>query len=230
MRLMIFYDFENFKRAVFLRDPNRWLHIGLTQYFLVGFLSKVLKWNVTNESLVRSYSYTGKYTDSLFKKIERDLEDEKESEQKERLKYLLNETKRKSDAQVKFFKKCDGFNFFELKTFPLHYNKGHIFQKGIDVQLAVDLVSNAYLNNYDVAILCSGDVDLVSSIKLVKSLGKKVILVSHPRAVAVDMRKEADYFIDLSSLREEDLDEFSNKRDDKRGIESKSNLHQKPKK
>jgi uncharacterized LabA/DUF88 family protein len=46
--------------------------------------------------------------------------------------------------------------------------------KGDDIYLATDLVSFAYENKYDTAILVSGDGDFVPAIKKVQKLGKKV--------------------------------------------------------
>lgn len=46
--------------------------------------------------------------------------------------------------------------------------------KGDDVNLAIDLISGAYENLYDVAIIVSGDEDFVPALKKVQSLGKKV--------------------------------------------------------
>ncbi len=47
--------------------------------------------------------------------------------------------------------------------------------KGDDVYLAVDLVSGAYENLYDIAIIVSGDEDFVPAIQKAQKLGKKVI-------------------------------------------------------
>ncbi|MBI2630241.1 NYN domain-containing protein [Candidatus Pacearchaeota archaeon] len=46
--------------------------------------------------------------------------------------------------------------------------------KGDDVHLAVDIVSGAYENLYDVAIIVSGDEDFVPAIDKIKQLNKKV--------------------------------------------------------
>ncbi|MDD5192248.1 MAG: NYN domain-containing protein [Candidatus Nanoarchaeia archaeon] len=46
--------------------------------------------------------------------------------------------------------------------------------KGDDVHLTVDLISGAYENLYDVAIIVSGDEDFVPALKKVQQLGKKV--------------------------------------------------------
>src|SRR3989338_3208253 len=46
--------------------------------------------------------------------------------------------------------------------------------KGDDIYLATDMVSFAYENKYDTAILVTGDGDFVPAIKKVQKLGKKV--------------------------------------------------------
>ena len=49
--------------------------------------------------------------------------------------------------------------------------------KGVDIALATDLLSNAYRNNYDVAVLVAGDGDYVPLVEEVKRLGKIVYVV-----------------------------------------------------
>ena len=58
-----------------------------------------------------------------------------------------------------------------------HKKDGKIFfdVKGDDVHLAVDLVSGAYENHYDIAIILSGDEDFVPAIQKAQKLGKKII-------------------------------------------------------
>ena len=58
-----------------------------------------------------------------------------------------------------------------------HKKDGKIFfdVKGDDVYLAIDLVSGAYENLYDTAIILSGDEDFVPAIQKAQKLGKKVI-------------------------------------------------------
>ena len=46
--------------------------------------------------------------------------------------------------------------------------------KGDDIYLSTDMVSLAYENIYDTAVLVSGDGDFVPAIKRVQKLGKKV--------------------------------------------------------
>ena len=47
------------------------------------------------------------------------------------------------------------------------------YVKGEDVHLVVDLVSGAYENLYDIAIIVSGDEDFVPAIKAVQEKAKK---------------------------------------------------------
>ena len=46
--------------------------------------------------------------------------------------------------------------------------------KGDDVYLAVDLVSGAFENIYDTAVIVSGDEDFFPAIKKIQKLGKKI--------------------------------------------------------
>ena len=49
--------------------------------------------------------------------------------------------------------------------------------KGVDITLAKDMLSNAYDNNYDVAVLMAGDGDYVPLVTELKRLGKLVYVV-----------------------------------------------------
>lgn len=63
-------------------------------------------------------------------------------------------------ARLRKHKREDGTYKFEVK--------------GDDIYLAVDLVSGAYENLYDTALIVSGDEDFVPAIRKVQKLGKKV--------------------------------------------------------
>ncbi|MBI2135788.1 NYN domain-containing protein [Candidatus Woesearchaeota archaeon] len=103
----------------------------------------------------------------------------------ENLKRILESAKHNRVGQVDFYKKASSYYYFEIRKKPLQFtsSKG-IFQKGVDVQLAVDLVSFAHQNVYDIAVIFSGDIDLLESLKTVKNLGKQVIIFSHYRNIA----------------------------------------------
>ncbi|MFH1187470.1 MAG: NYN domain-containing protein [bacterium] len=63
---------------------------------------------------------------------------------------------------------------FIIKKGYLMKNDGVYHEKGVDVELAVDLLVGAYENIYDTAILISSDNDLIPAIRKVKYLGKEV--------------------------------------------------------
>lgn len=53
----------------------------------------------------------------------------------------------------------------------------HYHEKGVDIQIAVNLLKGAYKDKYDHAYLIISDSDLIPAIKEVKSAGKKVIYI-----------------------------------------------------
>jgi uncharacterized LabA/DUF88 family protein len=91
----------------------------------------------------------------------------------------LGINKKKYWEQQKFFdvlRKIPDFKVV-LCRMRKHKKGGKVFfdVKGDDVYLAVDLVSGAYENLYDSAIIVSGDEDFVPAIQKAQKLGKKVV-------------------------------------------------------
>lgn len=65
-------------------------------------------------------------------------------------------------------------------------------EKGVDVRLAVDMLVHAAWNNYDVAILVSGDADFEPLVRRVRDLGKKVYISFYPHAIAETLKESSD--------------------------------------
>ena len=196
MKVMVFLDLDNFRKGLFIKDKTRFYDFGKFQYFIIKFLKNNLNIeSCKDESLIRTYAYTGEYTEHLSRKIPD--------------KIRKDNYKKRMRAQEKFFEKLKDFNYFELKTLQLKLENGKIFQKGIDVQMAVDMVYHASQDNYDIAILCSGDIDLKEAVKLVKSIGKKIIIMSHKDLASKELTREADVFINIEKFNKEQLNEFS---------------------
>ena len=206
---MVFYDFENFKQSLAKRDNHRYYDYSRVQNLIKDILKRQIPIKDIEDSfLVRAYVYTGEYTPEIMKRIKNDLQEAKQKKDEEeikRKKALLEKTRKRAAGQKRFIKESSEYHFFELRTYPLKYRGGQIFQKGVDVQLAVDLVTHAFRNNFDIAVVCSGDIDLLESLKIVKSLGKIVVVMSHPKHTARGIRKEADFYIDMSKLNNEEL-------------------------
>lgn len=79
---------------------------------------------------------------------------------------------------------------FVIRQGYLMNNDGKYHEKGVDVQLAVDLLVGAYENTYDTAILLSSDTDLIPAIKKVRELGKAVEYIgfAHKPTIALQTR------------------------------------------
>ena len=80
--------------------------------------------------------------------------------------------------QEKFFKSIAAIPYTELRLGRLVYTSqwpnSPPFEKGVDVQLATDMITHAFKNNYDVAVLVAGDNDFVGAIQSIKDNGKHV--------------------------------------------------------
>ena len=210
---MVFIDSDNFKSNIknirLERKQDRIIDFYKLHKFVIEYLSNNPQYKKCLLTHVRTYLYTGEYTDPLFKKMKDAVKD---ASVKDRTHFqkLLEITEKKSEGQKNFLNRAKTYNFFEIRKKPLQFTeKKGVFQKGVDVQLAVDLVTNAYLNTYDIAVLFSGDIDLLESIKTVKGLGKQVIIFSHYHNMAQEMIRESDIFIDLKRVKDEHLDKFT---------------------
>lgn len=75
---------------------------------------------------------------------------------------------------------------------------GKPIQKGVDMRVALHMVKLAYNNAYDVAILVTGDADLVEAVRTVKDLGKQVEYVYCPGVMkATPLVKVSDLSIEI---------------------------------
>ena len=66
--------------------------------------------------------------------------------------------------------------------------------KQVDIQLSVDMLSNAYMNNYDVAILVTGDKDYIPLVQEVQRLGKPVYLSFIESGLSTALKLTCDAF------------------------------------
>ena len=79
--------------------------------------------------------------------------------------------------QQAFFNSVSAIPYSELRLGRLVYMNwpnSPPYEKGVDIQLTTDLLTHAYKNNYDVAILVAGDSDYVGAIQAVKDNGKNM--------------------------------------------------------
>lgn len=72
--------------------------------------------------------------------------------------------------------------------------------KGVDIAMATDMLSHAFMGNYDVAVLVAGDKDYLPMVESVKRLGKLVIVAffeEKGHGLSEDLKLAADCFISL---------------------------------
>jgi uncharacterized LabA/DUF88 family protein len=110
-------------------------------------LAKSTKLDWIHPQLVRAYYYDAPSSKS-------------EPDHKDRLEYL---------------KGIRGRDFLEVRLGRLRRSskKGRQ-QKGVDTLIAIDMLTKAYQNHYDVAVLVTGDDDFRDLVKAVKNAGKSV--------------------------------------------------------
>ncbi|MFC0810397.1 NYN domain-containing protein [Ensifer sp. P24N7] len=81
----------------------------------------------------------------------------------------------------------------------------HRLKGKMDIELASDAIEQA--DRVDHIVLFSGDGDFASLVEVLQRKGRKVSVVStistHPPMVADELRRRADHFIDLITLRNE---------------------------
>jgi uncharacterized LabA/DUF88 family protein len=104
--------------------------------------------------------------------------------------------------QEKFFKSVASIPYTELRLGHLVYTNqwpnSPPFEKGVDVQLATDMITHAFKNNYDVAILVAGDNDFVGAIQAIKDNGKHVeVALFGQESTSRQLRDSSDRVITL---------------------------------
>ncbi len=112
------------------------------------------------------------------------------------------EPERFKDQQA-FFAGVAAIPYCELRLGRLVYNNwpnSPPYEKGVDIQLATDMITHGFRDNYDVAILIAGDSDYVGAIQAVKDNGKHVeIALFGKEQTSRPLRVVGDKIITLNS-------------------------------
>jgi len=134
-------------------------------------LSMVIPRLVKGRRLVRTYFYTAR--------IENPQGDYWRTAQQEQQRFLAA-LSRQPSIEVRFGK----LQFPGGNTPPR--------QKGVDVLLALDMLRFALKDNYDTAILVSGDGDFANIVRMVKDEGRKLEIVTFPGTLSRQLMEECD--------------------------------------
>jgi hypothetical protein len=68
--------------------------------------------------------------------------------------------------------------------------------KGVDISLATDVLSNAYQDNFDIAVLLTGDGDYVPLIREVQRVGKSVYVAAFNSGLSPQLMLASDEFLE----------------------------------
>lgn len=110
----------------------------------------------------------------------------------------------KYKSQKEFFEKLRKIPNFHLVLCRLlkrnitGTNKFYYIIKEDDIHMAVDMVENAYENNFDTALLISGDGDFVPAVRSVKKKGKMVTNVYFKNSSSRNLKNFCDESLELS--------------------------------
>ena len=93
----------------------------------------------------------------------------------------------------------------KVKTGYILKSAGSYHEKGVDVQIAVDICMKAVRNEYDRLILVSSDTDLIPAIKEVKNLGKKIEYVGFDNNPSFALIRFSDF---RTLLKKDDIADY----------------------
>jgi uncharacterized LabA/DUF88 family protein len=105
------------------------------------------------------------------------------------------------EGQQRFFESLRRIPYVTVRLGRLHRrHDGSLVEKGIDVAIAVESLSLAYDNAYDVALLVSGDGDYVELVEAIKRRGKHVECAMFKNQSAGVLLEYVDVFHPLDEL------------------------------
>jgi uncharacterized LabA/DUF88 family protein len=107
-----------------------------------------------------------------------------------------------SESQKSFFEMLSrkGYILRIKKIRKIVHDDGTITLKGnCDTDMVVDAVSR--LQEYDTAVIMSGDSDFISLVNLLRGKGKKVVIISTRWHVAKDLIAAANHYFDIKKFR-----------------------------
>jgi uncharacterized LabA/DUF88 family protein len=95
--------------------------------------------------------------------------------------------------QKAYFSGIEQNAVFEVKLARLKDTQKGRKQKGVDVKLAVDMITKAFLNHYDIAVFLGGDDDFLDLVKAVKDLtDKRIYGAFYPDEISKELWENLD--------------------------------------
>ncbi len=110
-----------------------------------------------------------------------------------------------AESQDRFLNALYETDYLEVKL-GIWKQRGHtMVEKGVDVMIASDLISHAYEDHYDTAILVSGDADFYPALQIIKDTGKQVEVAAFDSNLSSEAARFADVIIKFDKHYFDDL-------------------------
>jgi len=117
---------------------------------------------------------------------------------------IVDRSNSKYSEQNNFFNRIKGINGYQVRLGKIvptgKEGTGQLKQKGVDVLLAVDMITKAYSNQYEFAILIAGDSDFLEVVNAVKDSGKRVFGMYFQSHIANDLYDAFDARIKIENF------------------------------
>ena len=109
--------------------------------------------------------------------------------------YLLDEDdahKRKYVLTERYYSTIEKLPKTEVKYGDLRGSRGSTQEKNVDTQIVSDIITQAALSKFDIAIIVANDGDYVSAIENAKTFGKKIEVVYFRKGSSMNLRNSCD--------------------------------------
>ena len=126
--------------------------------------------------------------------------------------YYIGKVRSSGDAKGEELRRWQQKLVARLQNMGWHVEYGHMMkndglftEKGVDVHIAVDLLTGAYDSRYDTAVLVSSDTDLIPAVQGVRGKRKKVEYIGFAHRPSFGLIRNVDL---TTTLRHEDVVAF----------------------
>lgn len=110
-----------------------------------------------------------------------------------------------AESQDRFLNALYETEYLEVKLGIWKQRGQTMVEKGVDVMIAADLISHAYEDHYDTAILVSGDADFYPALQVVKDTGKQVEVAAFDSNLSSEAARFSDSIIKFNKKYFDDL-------------------------
>ncbi len=123
----------------------------------------------------------------------------------EKLKYVITQNRKlheiilyegviypMSPEKKKWYKDLNNNSGYKIKTSFDKIARGARIEKKVDIKIAIDIISLAYENAYDTAVLVSGDGDFIPVVKKLKEMNKNVEIWGFRYSTANALKEELE--------------------------------------